>query len=230
MTAPLSYTEKYAWGLRVNPSFDELQKTVKRPWRVPLPDRSAKWYANSVYRSFLLDQSLKYNDYEHLRLDYQSSGAQLPEEAARVTPSAAGEDPAFAAHERFNDGLHEQDAYETAFEAMNAEHRQQTAELRREQLSSYGPVRGHWAVEAHHQDLQDAGVPHRAPLPRAPMQRMPWPAAHQQYVATGQPQAPQFRPLEELNFGQQRRHQPTAQSHTEAGQTYERLRENAFGR
>ena len=100
-TAPLSYNDKFAWGLRINPSFNELAQTGNKPLRIPIPDRNAKWYANSVYRSFILDQSRKYNDYEHLKLDYAQSGAQLPEAAARVHPSDAGEDPAWENHTHF---------------------------------------------------------------------------------------------------------------------------------
>jgi hypothetical protein len=91
MTAPLSFTsQKGYYGLRVSPSFDQVVGTVKNPLRTPLPERSAKWYALSNYRSLILDASQKYNNYEHMAIDYRQSGAQAPEMAAHLQPSAAG--------------------------------------------------------------------------------------------------------------------------------------------
>ena len=55
-TAPLSFTSETGYyGLRVNPTFDEVLRTIRKPLGIPVPDRSAKWYANSPYRSLLLD-------------------------------------------------------------------------------------------------------------------------------------------------------------------------------
>ena len=40
----LSYTDKFGWyGLRVNPTYDELLDTVRKPVRIPIPSREAKW-------------------------------------------------------------------------------------------------------------------------------------------------------------------------------------------
>ena len=50
MIAPLSYTSTFGYyGLRVNPTFEQVIGTVRKPLRIPLPDRRAKWYANSPY-------------------------------------------------------------------------------------------------------------------------------------------------------------------------------------
>ena len=85
MTAPLSYTSQFGYyGLRVNPSFDQVIGTIRKPLRIPLPERSAKWYALSPYRALILDSAQKYNDYEHMKLDYRSSGNQAPEQAAHL--------------------------------------------------------------------------------------------------------------------------------------------------
>ena len=66
-TAPLSFTDQTGYyGLRVSPSFDKILGTVRNPLRIPLPDRSAKWYALSPYRALILDAAQKYNDYEHM--------------------------------------------------------------------------------------------------------------------------------------------------------------------
>jgi hypothetical protein len=56
MVAPLSYKNQLGYyGLRINPTFDQVLKTVRNPLRIPLPDRRAKWYALSPYRAFILD-------------------------------------------------------------------------------------------------------------------------------------------------------------------------------
>ena len=228
MTAPLSYTDKYAWGLRINPTYDTLLKTINKPIKVPLPDREAKWYANSVYRAFILEQSRKFNDFQHLSLDYQNSEAQLPEHVARVRPSDSGSDAAWNEYTRRNTALEEQDAYEASFEAMESEHRAHTAGIRRQQMDAYGPIRQHWGVDLNREDLEAAGVPHEAPFPRPPAVRMPWPAAHHNYAAAGQPQARQFQSFEQLNQGQSRTIR-LAHPTQDNGRTYERMRNEAFG-
>ena len=226
-----NYTDKFAWGLRVNPTYEELMGVArKKPLRLPLPDREAQWYANSVYRSFLLDQAKKYNDYEHLRLDYDQSGALLPQRAAAVRNSGLDEHPTWERQANFTQGMQEQHAYEMAFDAMDAEHRQETAEIRRQQLGSYAPTTSHWNIEAQHEDLEDAGVPHQAPVYRTPMIHSPWPTASVQWAAAGQPQPPQFPTFERLNMGQQRRYTPSSWSGSRAGSSYERLRDDAQGR
>ena len=56
MVAPLSYKNQLGYyGLRINPTSDQVLKTVRNPLRIPLPDRRAKWYALSPYRAFILD-------------------------------------------------------------------------------------------------------------------------------------------------------------------------------
>ena len=83
MVASLSFTdEKGYYGLRVNPTYDEILQTIRKPLHIPLPQRSAKWYALSPYQALLLDAEEKYNDYEHANLDYNNSGAELPRRAA----------------------------------------------------------------------------------------------------------------------------------------------------
>ena len=44
MVASLSFTdEKGYYGLRVNPTYEEILQTIRKPLRVPVPQRSAKW-------------------------------------------------------------------------------------------------------------------------------------------------------------------------------------------
>ena len=128
MTTSLSYKDQFAYGLRINPTFEQLFESTKKPIRIPEPDRRAKWFALSNYRSFMLDAAQKYNDNEHLKLDYDSSGAQLPQAAAMVQPTQ--EDPAWGRVARATSDAEEQDAYEVALAAMEAGHRQQAAQMR----------------------------------------------------------------------------------------------------
>ena len=94
--APLSYTSHFGYyGLRVNPTFDQVLKTVRKPLRIPLPDRHAKWYALGPYRSLILDAENKYNDHQHAQIDFRQSGHEIPEAAAAVRRSDAGADPVF---------------------------------------------------------------------------------------------------------------------------------------
>ena len=128
-------TEYY--GLRVNPTFDELLGAVRKPTRIPVPDRSAKWYALSPYRAFILDAAQKYNEHEQALLNYRNGGAALPEAAA---PAAGAPPP--AAHqaeiqniERRHEAMDQQAAFESARDLLHQEHKRETAETRKQQLS-----------------------------------------------------------------------------------------------
>jgi hypothetical protein len=95
-------------------------------------------------------------------------------------------------------------------------------------MDAYGPIRQHWGVDLNREDLEDAGVPHEARIPRPPTVRIPWPSAHRNYAAAGQPQARQFQSFEQLNQGQSRTFRQ-ANPTLDNGRTYERMRDEAFG-
>ena len=204
--APLSYTSQFGYyGLRVNPSFEQAVGTVRKPLRIPLPERRAKWYALSPYRALILDAEQKYNDFEHASLDYKSSGAELPETAARVRPSEAAGDPVFDRVHAQGEAMEQQSAYETAFDLMNQEHQRETQATRREQLRlSYAPNRMHPVIEASHHELEQAGVFHLRAGPRQEPPRRVWHTPNEQLEALGHPQAPEFPTFEALNMGQPR--------------------------
>lgn len=228
--APLSFTDRFHWGLRVDPSYDELLQSVKKPLRIPVPDRYAKWYGLSNYRSFILDAARKFSDYEHMKIDYDQSGAELPLTAATIRPSESGHDRAWSANEEFQDALEETHEYERAFEIEEATRRAQAAEMRLQQLAAYAPVRGHYTTDAYRRELEQAGVPH-APLgPPTSMLRASWPAAHQLPAAAGQIGGRPFPTHEQLNLGQPRRFQPAAIAQTFSHRGYEQLRDEAAGR
>ena len=228
--APLSYTSQTGYyGLRVNPTFDEVLNTVKNPLRIPVPSRAAKWYALSPYRALILNAEARYNDYEHAKLDYRSSGAQLPESAANVRESDAGYDPSFDELDRHHHDQQSQHAYEAAYDAMRAQDMQHTAEARTTHLGrAYGSNRMHPVVEAAHEELTEAGVPHAMPGPRIAPEYRPYRAPLPQMQAKGQPQAPEFPTFEHLNMGQPLRFtrgRPTVSQNM----TYERAREFVVG-
>jgi len=203
-TAPLSFTSETGYyGLRVNPTFDEVLRTIRKPLGIPVPDRSAKWYANSPYRSLLLDAEEKYNSYEHAALDYNNSGAELPRRASMVRPSFAGEDDSFGRIDAHHHAMAAQEAYDTAKNVSDATARLETEKNRRVHLSrSSGPNAMDPVVTAHHAGLEEAGVPHYVPAPRI----KPPPRGHgtetRQMMAEGQPQPPEFQPFESMNMGQ----------------------------
>lgn len=201
--APLSYKSQTGYyGLRVNPTFEQAVGTVRNPLRIPLPDRRAKWYALSPYRALILNAERNFQEDQHAVHDYRGSGAELPEVAARVHESAAGDDDAWDRIHRHGERMDEHDAYETAFELMNREHRQETAESRRVHLgASYGPNRTHPVIEASHEELREAGVPHYLPAPRLTPPSSSWRTPPSAQAAYGQPQAPAFPDFRVLNMG-----------------------------
>ena len=77
--AQLSFTDsKGYYGLTVQPTYEQMLRSLQKEVRIPQPDRSAKWYALGPYRAFLLEQAKRYNDTQRKDLDYDATGAQLP--------------------------------------------------------------------------------------------------------------------------------------------------------
>ena len=226
----LSYTNKFAWyGLRENPTYEQLLSTVRKPVRLPIPSREAKWYATSMYRSFLLDAADKFHDHQQQDLAYNQSGSHLPSAAARGSQSSAsGDDPAWQAHDRFNEALDQEEAHDLAMKAMEQEKKAQTANLRQQQLSSYGPSMVHPTLEAHDRDLEDQNVPHPAPIPRLSMAKASWPSTHQEYIAAGIPQEKEFPTFEQLNMGQDKIYKQGLPGSMKK-QSYDTLRKNMLG-
>jgi hypothetical protein len=230
MTAPLSYTSQLGYyGLRVNPTFEQVVGTVRRPLRIPLPSRSAKWYATGPYRALILDAAARANDHEHALLMYRNSGASLPETAAGVVPSATGEDPAFEKYDRYHSRLEAREAHEYAEGVMKQEHARETAAARSETLAgTYGLDRMHPVIEAASRKLSEAGVHHNAGLPRIAPARQAWRAPPPQLAAYGQPQAREFPDFRVLNMGDP----PNVQAATltrPQNLTYERMRDDVVG-
>ena len=221
----LSYTSQLGYyGLRVNPTLEQVIGSVRKPLRIPLPDRRAKRYALSPYRALILDAEAKYNQHESAAIDYRNSGAELPEHAARVRPSDAGMDGSFNRIEENNRGMALQNAYETAKDSMDSNNRARASEMRTETLSAqHGPDMLNPVIEAHHESLSQTGVPHFMPGVRSvPTHSLPAPPPA--YVAAGQLQPPQFQSFEVLSMGQPA-NVLAARLSPEQNMTYEHLRD-----
>ena len=74
MIAPLSYKSEYGYyGLRVNPSYDQVLGTVRKPLGIPLPERKAKWYALGPYRDLLLHAQERIDAAEESAINYRKT-------------------------------------------------------------------------------------------------------------------------------------------------------------
>ena len=232
MVAPLSYTSKFGYyGLRVNPTFEQVVGTVHKPLRIPLPERKAKWYALGPYRDLLLHTQEKIDAAESSAIKYRATSAELAQSAARdgVGQTDAAADPVFDRIHEHGEAMEAHDAYEAAFDLMNREHRRETQETRREHLRmTHGPNHMHPVLEASHTELRDAGVWHYMPAPRPQPSRTAWRAPPGRYVAYGQPQGREFPDFRTLNMGDPanvRQATLTPSQNT----TYERAREFVVG-
>ena len=204
MTTQLSYTSKFGYyGLRVNPTLEQVIGSVRKPIRLLQPDRAAKWYATSIYRDHLLAAGEAANAYDQAALGYRAAGADLPFDAAQVRPSDAGGDDVFRKIHSHGDALELQRTYEAAYKAMLQENEKETAALRYMQLRySHGPNVMNPVIAAAHEELQQAGVAHSGPEPRFTPPATGWKTPHASMASAGQPQAPEFPTFESLNTGQ----------------------------
>ena len=227
--APLNYTSTSGYyGLQVRPSFDQVLGTIRKPLRVPLPDRRAKWYANSPYRALILDAEKAANDYEHARIDYRQSGGELPEAAARVHPSAAGDDEAWDEIEHHHGRMEAHEAYEHAFDLANERNRRHANAMQHEHHRlAHGPNRMHWTISAHHPELEEAGVRHNMPAHRVNPPQGRYRAPPMQWEAEGIPQPVEFPTLEQLNGWAGPGYMRGTHFPERAGTSYESLRRSA---
>ena len=226
--APLSYKEQFGYyNLRVNPTFATMLGTVRKPLNIPLPDRNAKWYANSVYRSLVVNAEEKLNQAEQSALEYRKSDTQLPADAAGINRSPAAHDPAWDRIHQHDEAMKEHSSYEDAFDVMNAEQRHESHQLRSERLRMmHEHGAGHPVVDASQDELAQAGVPFDAAWSRHPLHGTNvWHSPPPQMASYGHSQAPEFPSFESMNMGQNHRHRPWRELSVSEAQTYERQRE-----
>ena len=138
----------------------------------------------------------------------------------------AGTDDTWNRQEQFNSNLNAEDARRIAEDALAAEEKAQANQMRRQQLSSYGPIAGHWTVEAHDRDLTDRSIPHPAPVPKMAMPAGRWQARPNEYIAAGQPQATEFPTFEQLNLGYDKKYKLGRPAPLDINKNYQQLREN----
>ena len=229
MTAQLSYTDqKGYYGLLVEPTYEQMLKSLRKEIRIPQPDRSAKWYALGPYRAFLLEQAKRYNDNQRKDLEYDATDAHLPADAHRgAQESMQGTDDTWNRQEQFNSNLDSEEARRLAEDALASQQKQQANQMRRQQLSAaYMPNSGHWTVDAHHKDLEDRSIPHAAPMPKLAVPAGKWLASPNEYISAGQPQATEFPTFEQLNQGQDARYKLGRPAPLDVNKNYQQLREN----
>ena len=225
--AQLSFTDRKGYyGLTVMPSYNEMLRSLKNEVRIPQPDRSAKWYALGPYRAFLLEQAKRYNDSQRKDLEYDATGAHLPAAADRGhEESMAGTDDTWNRQEQFSSNLNTEEARRIAEDAMASEKKAQANQMRRQQLSAYGPSAGHWTITAHHEDLEYRGVPHAAPMPKMAMPAGKWQAPPTEYITTGQAMPTEFPTYEQLNLGYDKRFKLGRPAPLDQNRNYQQLRD-----
>jgi hypothetical protein len=205
--APLSYTSQYGYyGLRVNPTFDQVLRTVRKPLRIPVPDRHAKWFALGPYRSLILDAEAKFNEHQHTQIDFRQSGHELPEAAAAVRRSDAGADPVFPQIHAHGEAMNAYDTQNAASQLMHAERKRQSEHNRSQVLyQTHGVNLGDPVIQAAFDELDEAQAYHTKPAARPhPIESYRLEAVGE-FAAAGQPQAPAFTPFGELNLGEPHR-------------------------
>ena len=110
----------------MNRTLDQVMGMKRQDKALPLPDRSAKWTALSWYRALLFDAGRRFEE-EGAAHQYRESGAELPEAAARVRPSDAGQDPMFDRIDDHHDRTQQNKAYELASVMQHQRRQQQPA-------------------------------------------------------------------------------------------------------
>ena len=224
MAPPLNYTKKRGYmGLVVQPSLDEALGASKKPLRIPIPDRMAKWYALSPWREALMDTNRATNEYQAALLAYQASGGNLPVAAAMVRASDADKDKAWEWYRKHARAVQAQEAYEIAQGILHEKNQKETQQTRAHQLRQYGPLVMDPVVTASHDELSQVGVAHDMPMEQFVPPKKGWPTPPTQMATAGQPLAPQFPTYEELNGAGPFKKQIAKLSYSD-NMTYERAR------
>jgi hypothetical protein len=211
-------TTRHAYGLVVEPTFDEAWKDINKPLRIPLPSRSATVEAMSIHRAHLVEASQMATAAQMQVHDYQMGSDTLPVSAAlRTNPSDAGGDPAFehmqAQAQQQSESAHGalvQQQY--VAEASARMQGQRVGDLARIHAQGQGNTviqgeRGSAALERFRIDSDAEASGNESPKPRSTgvhhgvAVRLP--------ATGGRVPQPQLRSFRELNHGQQA---PTAGS------------------
>jgi hypothetical protein len=194
------------YGLRERPTLLELLNDPARSVPIPIPDRRDKWYANGPYRAFILNASQKYHEYERAVLDYASSGAELPVDAAMVGgDDAAGRlraavDESFERYRTEQDARTEQEAIEIARAAVEESRRKENRAKRERHLRAlHRPKIMFPVIQVEHEALEEAGVMHHYPEPGEDFADDTYDEPVEMPLAAGIYPVVTFKSFEELN-------------------------------
>ena len=227
--------DRFAYGLIVKPSFNQVVDDAKKPLRIPIPDRAAKTEAQSVYRAHLEELSQMQTAAQMQVHDYHMGSDALPVAAMRIGPSEAGAAPAF---QRMNDHAHA--AYENAH-AEAARHQYEADATQRLEGQRTGALHdiyaqggvnpvisgehGSAALQSFRIDSDDDGASSGNESPRD-MRRpgVRHGVATRMPQAAGRPAAPQFRTFREQNYGDRAPSSAAASVQPGQDESYDTLR------
>lgn len=190
------------YGLIVKPTFEQALGAARKPLRIPLPDRSAKWYALSPFRSAILDAEKLYNDYQHATLNFRESKADMPEAAARVRESDAGQDASFGAMDEQRHSHEFQQMSRNVQAAAVRQERQAAMNRRADTFRRLQHGRGAPMIDAEHDELEAANVEHFHFGRVVGRHEGRTEAYHEAPQADGFPAQPQFTDFRVQNLGQ----------------------------
>jgi hypothetical protein len=80
------------YGLVVKPTFEQAVDMAKKPLRIPMPDRSARREATSLWRQNLLEQQRTAMGYHLASMEHAVSDEIVPGAVIHVTPSPSADD------------------------------------------------------------------------------------------------------------------------------------------
>lgn len=191
------------YGLQVQPTFEQSLRAMEtKKLRIEIPNRAAKWYANSPWRAKILEEEQLYNDYEHASINFREQGDFLPETAARVQPSAAAQDPLFAEYERIHSDLGNRSRIMRVMEEHARMQRIDEMHMAHERLRAQmeGRHHEHPTVRLERQESESVGhvAPEDVVQPRRTVKRRLVPI--QQSVELGYPAVRELPTFEQLNY------------------------------
>ena len=143
------------YGLRIEPSFDEVLDAVNKPTRIPLPDRAAKRKAFSLFRNKVLDNERLAMGYDPAAPGDDGGGQNHEQRMDEVMQGAAAHDIRNLEHALGGDSIPASilqvqpspSADDAVFEEIDEHHRQ------------------------HHESQKQAAIRHRVDLEAARMLR-----------------------------------------------------------
>lgn len=249
----LPSTTQYHYGLRVKPTFDSEVDAANKPLRIPMPDRSQKKKAFSLYRAALLDMVQGGRDYapgapdpmtieermaeiqrlaaahDLAGLEHELSGDPIPTRVTRVVPSPAADDAVFTQMAEHSQRLFESAQQATIRHRVDTEAQQILEGVRSTSLfNMYQQGRGHSMLQ-NEIPLDLVTETEQTAVAGHQIQRViPRTAPIQPPIAKGHTAPAEFLPFRELNWSTARIHGPVAEPSLAPGNSYESHRRQAI--